>query len=75
MAAVAVPHTAHAMNRSSAREAEGAAPHLTRVASAESSIAHAMRILSMTTFPMNTAAFAMDAAALAMNSLSILRMQ
>jgi hypothetical protein len=43
-------------------------PHLTRVASAESSIAHVMSILSMSTFAMNTAAFAMD-------GLSILRMR
>lgn len=56
MAAVTM---AHAMRSSSAREAKGAAPHLTRVASAESSIAHAMSILGMSASAMNTAAFAM----------------
>ena len=75
MAAVAVPHTAHAMNRSSAREAEGATPQPTRVASAESSIAHAMRILSMIASATNTAAFAMDATAFTTDGLSILGMR
>jgi len=75
MAAVAVSHTAHAMNRSSAREAEGATSRPTRVASTESSIAHAMRTLSMSASAMNTAAFAMDATAFAMDGLSILGMR
>ncbi|PYK64596.1 MAG: hypothetical protein DME50_12540 [Verrucomicrobia bacterium] len=68
MAATAMAHAAHAVKSSSAREAEGAMPPRTRVASAKSSIAHAMSILSMSGSAMNTAAFAVD-------SLSILCVQ
>jgi len=71
--AVTVSRATHAMETSPARESERATPHGTRMASAKSSIVHAMSILGMSAFAMN-AAFTMGAA-FAMDSLSILRVQ
>ena len=71
MAAVAMTHAAAVrghMSISLAREPEGTTPHLTGMTSAKSSVCHAMSILSMGAFAMNTTALAVD-------GLDILRVQ
>ena len=75
MAAMAVTHTAHAMNGSSAGFSSGptANPfHRARVALANASAA---LVVQAAAFAVNTGALAMDAAAFAMDGRSILSMR
>ena len=71
MSAVAMTHAAAVhchMSISLAREPEGTTPRLIGMTSAKSSVSHAMSILSMGAFAMNTTALAVD-------GLGILRVQ